>query len=281
MICDKPIFSHWALVLCVFGRGAFAACGRVVCGPCSAQTAPVPGYAAPERVCTHCAAQPSALAAAARHTCTALLVWLGCAETPEAGARRERRQLLVNGAVFTRQRGLLRSAQKLSVSLCEETLGLRCVPVEGSGGLLLGSGEDEYPLVDIGTCAAKGPNSAVLVLTSPLGAPLLELEAASPKACDAFALALQEALAELTEDSSRAGGGPRPVPHRTRQSAKAKAQHVKARGIELADRKQDAELRKAKYMKDGPRMKYTALAMAGALGSKDNARPRPAEGSEY
>jgi hypothetical protein len=231
----------------------------------------VPGYDAPERVCQHCATPPSALVAVTRHACTALFVWLGCAETPEAAARRERRKLLVAGAVFTRQRGLLRSAQKLSVSLCEETMGLKCMPVEGSGGGLLGSGEEEYPLVDIGTCALKGPNSAVLVLTSPLGAALLELEAASPKACAAFALALQEALAELTEDISSAGGGAssRPVPRRTQQSARAKAQHVKARGVELADRKKDAELRKAKYMKDGPRMKYTALAMAGALGTKD------------
>ena len=253
-----------------------------MCGPCSAQTAPVPGYDSPERVCEHCATQPSAIGAVAFKACTAILVLFGCAETPEAAARRERRKLLTSGAVFTRHRGMLRSSQKLRVNLCEDTMGLKCVLVDGGSGsaAILGSSDEEYPLVDIGSCKPKEANSATLVLMSPLGTVLLELEAVSPKACDAFTLALQEALAELTDDSRTSPGG-RPVPHRTRQSTKAKAQHMKARGIELANRKSEAEQRKAKYMKDGPRMKYTALAMAGALGNKDSLGARPAEGLEY
>lgn len=264
----------------IVGAVTFVACGRVVCGPCSAQTAPVSGYDSPERVCKHCATQPSAIGTVAYRACTALLVLFGCAETPEAAARRERRKLLTSGAVFTRHRGLLRSSQKLRVNLCEETMGLKCVLVDGASGsaALLGNSDEEYPLVDIGTCKPKEANSATLIVTSPLGTILLELEAVSPKACDNFTLALQEALTELTDDHRTSG---RPVPHRTRQSTKAKAQHMKARGIELANRKNEAEQRKAKYMKDGPRMKYTALAMAGALGNKDSLGARPAEGSEY
>ena len=58
------------------------ACGRCVCGSCSGSKMKVAGYEGEERVCDECfeRAKPSAAAKA----CRAVLLLLGCVESPEA-----------------------------------------------------------------------------------------------------------------------------------------------------------------------------------------------------
>ena len=92
---------------------------------------------------------------------------------------------------------------------------------------------------------------------------------------------MQEAISDLTQKGAAA-----PV-RRTRESKAARSKYHEQRGIELEARKKEADTKKASIMakmsgggSGGGGMKYTALAMAGALGKQDSLS-RPAEGSEY
>ena len=127
--------------------------------------------------------------------CMPLLRLVGCVDSPEAKARRERRRNLIEGSIFSRKKGMLSRSQKYKLKLSEETGGLTLTPVDG--GVL--SSEEEFPLVDIGTCSPKSAGSTILVLKSPIGTVLVEVEAANQKQCDNIVLAIQVAFNHLPE----------------------------------------------------------------------------------
>jgi hypothetical protein len=116
---------------------------------------------------------------------------------------------------------------------------------------------EEYPLIDIEEATSSG---SVAYLKSSIGTNVLELEATSAKACESWVKSLNEAIAELTESSTGI-----PIVKRTKQSKAAKAKYFAQKDVEMSNRKEEAEKKKAKIMggmKGGGGMKYVAIALA-------------------
>lgn len=92
----------------------FTSCYRVVCGSCSTNIADVVGYDKKERVCDPCYSGSNS---SKSNFCDTLLMMFGCVDTPEVAERKERRKKLLNGASFSRKRGVLFKKQRVSVRL--------------------------------------------------------------------------------------------------------------------------------------------------------------------
>lgn len=116
---------------------------------------------------------------------------------------------------------------------------------------------EEYPLVDVEEATSCGP---IAYLKSSIGTNLLELEATSTKACESWVKGLNEIINDRTENSVGI-----PIVKRTKQSKAAKEKYFVQKNIEMNNRKEAAEKKKAKIMgsmQGGPGLKYSALAMA-------------------
>ncbi len=119
---------------------------------------------------------------------------------------------------------------------------------------------EEYPLVDIGGVEIKPESDSLFLLKSPLGVTLLEFEAASSRQCEYIVLSIREAISELTDQSYS-----KPTPRRTKKAKADKVLYFAQKDVELTQRKEAAEKKKAQILGTGGGMKYTALAMAGAF----------------
>jgi hypothetical protein len=265
------------------------ACGRCVCADCSKGKMVVAGYEDPERACDDCreGAQPSAAA----RMCGSLLQLLGCVESPEARARRERRKLLTDGCVFSRKRGMLFSKQKVVVKLTNDG-GISVAPVDKS---LVEAEKEEFPLIDIDSVSYT-PGETKVGLKDSLNVTLVELDGNSARICEKFADGVREALEDQTTAEEAAGSNSRRPATRTRAARAAKKKYFKAKDVELTARKEEAERRKKKIL--GGRssssggsglqgLKYTAIAMAnrdslgGGSSGSSSSRASRGEGTEY
>eukprot|EP00617_Octactis_speculum_P018829 CAMPEP_0185756046 /NCGR_PEP_ID=MMETSP1174-20130828/14501_1 /TAXON_ID=35687 /ORGANISM="Dictyocha speculum, Strain CCMP1381" /LENGTH=178 /DNA_ID=CAMNT_0028434839 /DNA_START=177 /DNA_END=713 /DNA_ORIENTATION=- len=174
------------------------------------------------------------------------------------------------GGVFERRTSFF---TKKRVVLVLRGSSLICKPSDSGG-------DDDAEVFDLSTIAgveAAGSEKRDLILRSSLEVDIiLELVASSSIVCQRWERAVNEAIADMTEDVEVVG-----VKSSSAQSGASKAVYFAKKKLELRKKKQAAEAMKAKYLKkSGGGMKYTALAMANR-GTRDDGSKERDEGVEF
>lgn len=184
------------------------------------------------------------------------------------------------GGVFERRTSFF---TKKRVILVLRGSSLICKPSDSDGdddAERDSDGDDDAEVFDLSTIAgveAAGSEKRDLILRSSLEVDIiLELVASSSIVCQRWERAVNEAIADMTEDVEVVG-----VKSSSAQSGASKAVYFAKKKLELRKKKQAAEAMKAKYLKkSGGGMKYTALAMANR-GTRDDGSKERDEGVEF
>uniref|UniRef100_A0A7S2SSX7 PH domain-containing protein n=1 Tax=Rhizochromulina marina TaxID=1034831 RepID=A0A7S2SSX7_9STRA len=180
-------------------------------------------------------------------------VLCGCCASQEARDRQERNEVLSKGARFRRKKltfGFGMGWEDVTMKVKESTATLMWFT-----SVQEGSNSGEIRLRDVRSVEPKGEIG--LTVHSKTGDLLLEVEAVDGQTRDYWVPAIAMA-AELPVKG--------PLPDRPQTSSMrdraAKQAYFMKRDLELTAKKQLAEQRKAKLMKESGGLKYTALAMA-------------------
>jgi len=187
-----------------------------------------------------------------------LVPFCPCFETADMKARRERRQMLLAGAKFTRKKQTFGmnfgATEDVSLKMSDDGCTLHWFVVPAGSGTNSGAVE----MHDVASVGAKSPAS--LTLMSTVGDLLLEVEAADgPTVRDAWVTALNEA-AQASKRSSP-GGDARLKPTTVADKARKQAYFMQ-KGVELASKRKEADAKKQKYLEGAGGLKFTALALA-------------------
>lgn len=176
-------------------------------------------------------------------------------ETQEMKEKRERRRTLLEGADFTRKKHTfgfdLGSSESVRVKLDNDETEIQWHVVPQTKGSNAGA----IKLEDIASAGSKAPKSLTLMSTT--GDLLLEVESEDVQTRDEWVTAVNEAIPIRTDAELALKGGPSTLSGRALKQA-----YFVKKGMELSNKKNEAEERKKKYLSDSGGLKFTALAMA-------------------